>query len=142
MILRFQEFINRKGLYDNQNATGYSSRESTAWGIPGPMNISQSRLAKDISVPPRRINEIVKEKRGITTDTALRLSRYFGTSAQFWMNLQNQYELDVLKEWSVSAGWAREARPSVEYYPGYLSFLLIARIFYSARPSDKNESTS
>ena len=63
-----------------------------------PMSISQYRLAKDISVPPRRINEIVKEKRGITADTALRLSRYFGTSAQFWMNLQNQYELDVQKE--------------------------------------------
>ena len=63
-----------------------------------PLNISQYRLAKDISVPPRRINEIVKEKRGITADTALRLSRYFGTSAQFWMNLQDHYELDLQKE--------------------------------------------
>ncbi len=63
-----------------------------------PMNISQYRLAKDISVPPRRINEIVKEKRGITADTALRLSRYFGISAQFWMNLQDHYELEVQEE--------------------------------------------
>lgn len=63
-----------------------------------PLNISQYRLAKDISVPPRRINEIVKEKRGITADTALRLSRYFGTSAQFWMSLQNHYELELQEE--------------------------------------------
>ena len=63
-----------------------------------PMKISQYRLSKDISVPPRRINEIVKGKRGITADTALRFSRYFGTSAQFWMNLQDQYELEVQEE--------------------------------------------
>ncbi len=63
-----------------------------------PMNISQYRLAKDISVPPRRINEIVKEKRGITADTALRLSRYFGTSPEFWMNLQDHYELELQQE--------------------------------------------
>jgi len=64
----------------------------------GPMNISQYRLAKDITVPPRRINEIVKGKRGISADTALRLSRYFGTSPQFWMNLQDHYELEVQEE--------------------------------------------
>ena len=63
-----------------------------------PMNISQYRLAKDITVPPRRINEIVKGKRGISADTALRLSRYFGTSPQFWMNLQDHYELEVQEE--------------------------------------------
>lgn len=63
-----------------------------------PMSISQYKLAKDISVPPRRINEIVKEKRGITADTALRLSRYFGTSAEFWMNLQDHYELEAQAE--------------------------------------------
>ena len=63
-----------------------------------PMHISQYRLAKDITVPPRRINEIVKGKRGISADTALRLSRYFGTSAQFWMNLQDQYELELQEE--------------------------------------------
>ena len=60
-----------------------------------PMGISQYRLAKDISVPARRINEIVLGKRRITADTALRLARYFGTSPQFWMGLQNDYDLDV-----------------------------------------------
>ncbi len=59
-----------------------------------PMGISQYRLAKDISVSPRRINEIVHGKRAITADTALRLGRYFGTSARFWMGLQDHYELD------------------------------------------------
>ena len=58
-----------------------------------PMEISQYRLAKDISVPPRRINEIVHEKRGISPDTALRLARYFGTSESFWTNLQSRYDL-------------------------------------------------
>nr|VFJ87117.1 MAG: addiction module antidote protein, HigA family [Candidatus Kentron sp. H]VFJ88755.1 MAG: addiction module antidote protein, HigA family [Candidatus Kentron sp. H]VFJ95015.1 MAG: addiction module antidote protein, HigA family [Candidatus Kentron sp. H] len=60
-----------------------------------PMGISQYRLAKDISVPARRINEIVHGKRSISADTALRLGRYFGTSAQFWMNLQNHYDLEA-----------------------------------------------
>ena len=59
--------------------------------------ISQYRLAKDVQVPPRRINEIVHGKRGITADTALRLGRYFGTSAQFWMNLQGNYDLEITK---------------------------------------------
>ncbi len=63
-----------------------------------PMEISQYRLAKDISVPPRRINEIVHGKRAITADTALRLARYFGTSDQFWMNLQTHYELETEKD--------------------------------------------
>ncbi len=58
-----------------------------------PMEVSQYRLAKDISVPPRRINEIVHGKRGITADTALRLARYFGMSERFWMNLQTRYDL-------------------------------------------------
>lgn len=60
-----------------------------------PMDISQYRLAKDISVSARRINEIVHGKRSITADTALRLGRYFGTSAQFWMNLQDHFDLEV-----------------------------------------------
>ncbi|MDK8894935.1 HigA family addiction module antitoxin [Corynebacterium sp. MSK006] len=55
--------------------------------------ITQHRLAVDIGVPPRRINEIVHGKRGITADTAVRLARYFGTTADFWMNLQSSYEL-------------------------------------------------
>lgn len=63
-----------------------------------PMEISQYRLAKDISVAPRRINEIVHGKRSITADTALRLARYFGTSERFWMNLQTRYSLEVEKE--------------------------------------------
>ena len=63
-----------------------------------PMGISQYRLAKDISVPPRRINEIVHGKRSITADTALRLGRFFGMSAQFWLNLQTRYDLEVTED--------------------------------------------
>jgi addiction module HigA family antidote len=63
-----------------------------------PMEISQYRLAKDISVPPRRINEIVHGKRSVTADTALRLSRYFGTSERFWLNLQTGYDLEVERD--------------------------------------------
>jgi addiction module HigA family antidote len=60
-----------------------------------PMGLSQYRLAKDTNVPPRRINEIVLGKRGITADTALRLARYFGTSERFWLNLQTGYDLEI-----------------------------------------------
>jgi len=63
-----------------------------------PMDISQYRLAKDISVPARRINEIVHGTRAVTADTALRLGRYFGTSAQFWLNLQNHFDLEIQKD--------------------------------------------
>jgi addiction module HigA family antidote len=63
-----------------------------------PLGISQYRLAKDISVPPRRINEIVHGKRSISADTALRLARYFGTSERFWLNLQTHYDLEVEKD--------------------------------------------
>jgi len=63
-----------------------------------PMGITQYRLAKDISVPPRRINEIVHGKRAVTADTALRLSRYFGTSERFWMNLQTRYDMETQKD--------------------------------------------
>jgi len=62
-----------------------------------PLGITQYRLAKDINVPARRINEIVKQKRAITTDTALRLALYFGMSADFWLGLQKDYELDNAK---------------------------------------------
>jgi len=58
-----------------------------------PLGLTEYRLAKDIGVPPRRINEIVHGKRAITTDTAFRLSQYFGNSSQFWLNLQADYEL-------------------------------------------------
>lgn len=61
-----------------------------------PMGITQYRLAKDISVDPRRINEIVHGQRSITADTAFRLGRYFGMSPQFWLNLQSHYDLEVL----------------------------------------------
>jgi len=60
-----------------------------------PMHLSQYRLAHDISVPPRRINEIVHGKRRITADTALRLGRYFNMSPQFWLNLQSHYDIEV-----------------------------------------------
>ena len=63
-----------------------------------PMNLSQYRLAKDIHVPPRRINEIVKGKRAITADTALRLSRFFGMSEGFWLDLQSDYDLEKTRE--------------------------------------------
>ena len=63
-----------------------------------PMGISQYPLAKVISVPPRRINEIVHGKRAITPDTALRLSRYFGFSERFWINLQTRYDLEMEKD--------------------------------------------
>jgi addiction module HigA family antidote len=63
-----------------------------------PLSVSQYRLAKDISVPARRINEIVHGKRSITADTALRLSRYFGLSDHFWLNLQARYDIELEKD--------------------------------------------
>ena len=62
-----------------------------------PMGISQYRLAKDISVPPRRINEIVHGKRGVSANTALRLERFFGLSEGFWLRLQAHYDIEVKK---------------------------------------------
>ena len=75
-----------------------------------PMQISQSWLARDINVPPRRINEICRGKRAITPDTALRLARYFGTSAEFWMNLQQRYDLERRKD-EIEERLRREVRP-------------------------------
>ena len=63
-----------------------------------PLGLSQYRLCKDISVQPRRINQIVHGERAITPETALRLSRYFGTSERYWMNLQNRYDLEMEKD--------------------------------------------
>ncbi len=63
-----------------------------------PLGISQYRLAKDISVSPRRINEIVHGKRSITADTALRLAKFFGTTERFWLNLQVRYDLEIEKD--------------------------------------------
>ncbi|MFL5797763.1 MAG: HigA family addiction module antitoxin [Actinomycetota bacterium] len=75
-----------------------------------PMGISQYRLAKDIAVPPRRINGIVHGTRAVSADTALRLARYFGTSERFWLNLQTQYDLDVELD-RVGDRIAREVAP-------------------------------
>ncbi len=74
-----------------------------------PLGISQYRLAHDISVPPRRINEIVHGARAITADTALRLARYFGTSDRFWLNLQSRYDLEVERD-HLGARLAKEVR--------------------------------
>ena len=63
-----------------------------------PLGLSQYRLAKGLSVPPRRINEIVLGKRSVSADTALRLARFFGTSDRFWLNLQTAYDLDVERD--------------------------------------------
>lgn len=63
-----------------------------------PLGLSQYRLARDISVPPRRINEIVHGKRAVTADTALRLARFFGTTERFWLNLQARYDLEVERD--------------------------------------------
>ena len=75
-----------------------------------PMALSQPRLALDIGVPPRRINEIVLGKRGITADTALRLGRYFKMSPQFWLGLQMDYDLDVTAD-SLEKRLEREVKP-------------------------------
>lgn len=74
------------------------------------MNLSQNRLAIDIGVDARRINEIVLGKRSITADTALRLARFFGNSPQFWMGLQTQYDLDVAED-ALGKRLEREVRP-------------------------------
>jgi len=75
-----------------------------------PMELSQNRLAIDIGVDTRRINEIVLGKRAITADTALRLSRFFDNSPQFWMGLQSQYDLDVAQD-QLGKRLDREVRP-------------------------------
>ncbi len=74
-----------------------------------PMGLSQNRLALDIGVHPRRINEIVLGKRSITADTALRLARFFGNSPQFWLGLQNDYDLDMARE-ALSGRLEREVK--------------------------------
>ena len=75
-----------------------------------PMGLSQNKLALALHVPARRINEIVLGKRGVTADTALRLSRYFGMSPQFWLGLQMDYELDVAED-SLEAKIEKEVTP-------------------------------
>jgi len=74
-----------------------------------PLGLSQYRLAHDISVPPRRINEIVHGDRAISADTALRLARFFGTSDRFWLNLQTRYDLEVERD-HLGSRLAKEVR--------------------------------
>ena len=74
-----------------------------------PLGLSQYRLAQDISVPPRRINEIVHGTRAVTADTALRLGRYFGTSERFWLNLQGRFDLETQRD-TLGARLEREVR--------------------------------
>lgn len=75
-----------------------------------PMGVSQNRLARDIGVPPRRVNEIVLGKRAVTTETAMRLARYFGTSERFWLGLQTDYDLEEARS-RLAARVKREVRP-------------------------------
>ncbi len=75
-----------------------------------PMELSQYALAKAIGVPPRRINEIVLGKRAVSADTALRLGRYFGMEAQFWLNIQTRYDLDVARD-ALGKRLEQEVRP-------------------------------
>lgn len=76
----------------------------------GPLGISQYRLAKEIGVSPRRINEIVHGTRAVSADSALRLARFFGTSAQFWMNLQSHYDL-VISEKAIGTSLKKQVQP-------------------------------
>ena len=77
-----------------------------------PLSLSQNRLARNLGVPPRRINEIVLGKRSITPDTALRLARYFGTSERFWLGLQTDYDLEEARL-SLEGRIEREVKPRV-----------------------------
>jgi len=80
--------------WDEQDFKEVKSKALTSFTL----DISQNALARALKIPPRRVNEIVNQKRGITADTALRLSKYFGTSAEFWVNLQSKYELESTKD--------------------------------------------
>ncbi|MEW6349422.1 MAG: HigA family addiction module antitoxin [Thermodesulfobacteriota bacterium] len=82
-----------------------------------PMGISQIALARALKVPPKRINEIIHGRRGVTVDTALRLSRHFGTSVQFWIGLQDDYDLDVAEESLLVERINKEVMPRVATMP-------------------------
>ena len=97
-----------------------------------PLGISQYRLAKDISVSPRRINEIVLRKRSLTADTALRLGRFFGTSEQFWLNLQSEFDLETERDRMGS----RLAREVIRFKPAPV--VSPARV--SAKPGGRRTS--
>ena len=81
-----------------------------------PLGLTQYRLAKSLSVPARRINEIVQGKRAISADTALRLSRFFGNSAQFWLNLQAHYDLEKARD-QLDGRLEREVTTLAEIHP-------------------------
>ena len=83
---------------DNQQFTPHSRRWNIAWGILAPLGITPHALAMSLRVPAPRINDVVREKRAVTVDTALRLARYFDTTAQFWMNLQSAYDLKIAEK--------------------------------------------
>ncbi|MBI3636415.1 MAG: HigA family addiction module antidote protein [Candidatus Rokubacteria bacterium] len=83
----------------------------------GPLKISQYQLAKEISVPRRRINEIVQGKRAITADTAIRLARYFGVSERFWLNVQSRYDIEITKD-SLGNRLAEEVQERFRYRLG------------------------
>jgi addiction module HigA family antidote len=76
-----------------------------------PLNLSANALAIALGVPAPRINDVARERRGITADTALRLARYFGTTAQFWLNLQTRFELDVARQSHLPEQIAAQVRP-------------------------------
>ena len=97
-----------------------------------PLNLSQNRLALDIGVPARRINEIVLRKRSVSADTALRLGRYFGTTPRFWLGLQAEYDLDVAAD-RLSDRIKREVRPrpTVTAHPRYDAELGITEVLLS-----------
>ena len=76
-----------------------------------PLALSQNRLGLDLGIPPQRIGDIVRGRRGITADTALRLARYFGTTPQFWLNLQTRFELDVARQSHLPEQIAAQVRP-------------------------------
>jgi addiction module HigA family antidote len=85
-----------------------------------PLKISQYKLAKEISVPRRRINEIVQGKRAVTADTAIRLARYFGVSDRFWLNLQTRYDIEVTRD-RLGDRLEQEVRGRPRYYPPALA---------------------
>jgi antitoxin HigA-1 len=85
-----------------------------------PLKITQYRLAKDISVPPRRINEIIRGTRAVTADTAIRLARYFGMSEGFWLNLQTHYDIESTKQ-RLGGRLQNEVRVRLAYYPPRLT---------------------
>lgn len=82
-----------------------------------PLGISQNQMARDLNVPPRRINEIIHGKRGITIDTAMRLARSLGTSVEFWINLQTHYELEVAEDGKLMERVNSEVMPRMRRAP-------------------------